>query len=825
DLETLGDADVTVLVNTTGGHFKVNDTIVMTWVGTPAEGSPVIEGPIERPVSRVEVAVTFSIPNAKVRAIAKGRASVSYVLKSQGVTDRPSKNTSVSVEGKISQLRPPSVDEAQGDTLNPIAAKDSLTVVVPQGDLLPSDLLSVTWTGAAGTPAGGSHTTTPAPISTIGREIPIPTSVVAFNLGKAVTVTYTIVRSGATSAPSQPLNLTVQAIPNEDGALPTPAIDGAVGNELNISTLLDGARTRIAKWPFIALGQKLWLRYSGTNADGTAFTDQTYNAAPIPTDGLPNGMLPHAPVAKLRNLKDGSTLRVEFKVAFDGSTDESTAVTFPVRPYTIKAVAIVAPTLDSVKGSPSGEEIPDNGYTVETAVTLSGTATKGLEVEVFDSATSKGEATADKSTGVWTKLVSGLSETVHHFKAKALYGSGVESAVRTFTVEADADAPVFTNGPYLIQPGETFKDISLSLRTGSGIPVPNADITLVLPAGFTYSDGSSGSRIFRTGTDGRVTIGGVKGPRAPGGHDMTATYHTKTSTARLAIVGVVSTISGFSKPARLACSPNGRYVFVCNWEINTVSVVDTVSLRVIKTIVVGDNPLGVTFSPDGVFVVVCNYGGRSISIIDATNLVVIETIQLVSPRRAAFSMDGALVFVTSFYDNKVTVINAVTWKIIKTIPVEGYSEGIVSSLDGTHMFVGSVGPKVSVIDVADLEMIKTIDIVGGRATEVACIGPHIFVCDQNSGMMFVIDSASLTVIRTLDIKGILTGIATSPDGSYVLISSSNLNTITVVDTGSLTLQMTIAGIRDPYGISSSPDGSRIFVCSQVASTVSVITVG
>jgi len=228
----------------------------------------------------------------------------------------------------------------------------------------------------------------------------------------------------------------VQAIPNEDGALPTPVIDGAVGNELNISTLLDGARTRIAKWPFIALGQKLWLRYSGTNADGSAFTDQTYNAAPIPTDGLPNGMLPHAPVAKLRNLKDGSTLRVEFKVTFDGSTDESTAVTFPVRTYTIKAVAIVAPTLDSVKGSPSGEEIPDNGYTVETAVTLSGTASKGYEVEVFDGVDSKGKATANATTGIWTLLVSGLSETAHRFTAKALYGSGEVSAARAINVTA-----------------------------------------------------------------------------------------------------------------------------------------------------------------------------------------------------------------------------------------------------------------------------------------------------------------------------------------------------------------------------------------------------
>jgi hypothetical protein len=97
-------------------------------------------------------------------------------------------------------------------------------------------------------------------------------------------------------------------------------------------------------------------------------------------------------------------------------------------------VPVEAPTLTSVKGSPSGDDIPEGGTTVETAVTLGGTASKGQNVEVFDGTTSKGQATANATTGVWTLLVSGLSESVHRFKAKALYGTGVESAVRTFTV-------------------------------------------------------------------------------------------------------------------------------------------------------------------------------------------------------------------------------------------------------------------------------------------------------------------------------------------------------------------------------------------------------
>jgi YVTN family beta-propeller protein len=880
--------------------------------------------------------------------------------------------------------------------------------------------LSVTWTGAAGTPAGGSHTTTPAPISNIGREIPIPTSVVAFNLGKAVTVTYTIIRSGATSTPSQPLTLPVQAIPNEDGALPTPAIEGAVGNELNIGTLIGTENLRIAAWPLQLSGQMVWLRYDGTDTAG----DATYR---IIWAGLPHhytGELVYlAPHAWLKTLKDGTDLKVTFRVNFDKVSNAATAVTFPIRTYTVRELALIKPTLDSVKGSPSGEEIPDNGYTVETAVTLSGTATKGLEVEVFDGATSKGkatanattgiwtlsvsglsetahrftakalygsgevsaarainvtalikptldkvadaggqdipeadttisttltlsgkasngqrveiyegngagavshgiatahattgdwqhqvtlaqgarrlyaqsryhsstvytnvrhltivldvaptltsvkgspsgedipdggntvetavtlsgtaskgqkvevfdgatskgQATADKSTGVWSLLVSGLSETVHRFKAKALYGTGVESAERTFTVEADADAPVFTNGPYAIQPGGTFKDIILSLQTGSGTPVPNADITLVLPAGFTYADGASGSRVFRTGTDGLATISGVKGPGAPGSHNVTATYRSKTATARLAIVGLVGTIAGISMPTRLANSPNGQYVFVNNAYGSSISVIDTAKFSVTKTINVGSNPSGIACSPNGAFVVVCNYGDSLVSIIDAVNLVGLRTIPVSGAFKAAFSHDGTLVFVTGFSGSYVTVINTATWTVIKTIYPGSTSDGIARSIDGTHMFVANTySSSVAVISVADLEVINTINNVGERPAGVTCAGGHVFVSDGASSIVTRIDAASFTVVDTLNLGGRATDITTSPDGSCVFVSKSNSDTIAVIDAASFTLRMSIAGIRTPYGLSSSPDGSRIFVCNGPANTVSVITVG
>ncbi|MCL5227522.1 Ig-like domain repeat protein, partial [Pseudomonas sp. In614] len=70
-------------------------------------------------------------------------------------------------------------------------------------------------------------------------------------------------------------------------------------------------------------------------------------------------------------------------------------------------------------GSPSNVEIPNDGTTVETSVILTGTASKSQKVQILDGTTSKGEATADATTGIWTLTVSSLSVAGHSFTAKA----------------------------------------------------------------------------------------------------------------------------------------------------------------------------------------------------------------------------------------------------------------------------------------------------------------------------------------------------------------------------------------------------------------------
>ncbi|MEN5315388.1 hypothetical protein [Pseudomonas koreensis] len=127
---------------------------------------------------------------------------------------------------------------------------------------------------------------------------------------------------------------------------------------------------------------------------------------------------------------------------------------------------MVPPTISSVKGLPSGDEIPDGGLTIETTLTLTGTASKGQSVKILDGTTDKGDAVVDPATGIWTKILTGLSLAPHSFTAKALYGTGQTSAARTLTVTATT-APTITEAKdskgVVIPQGGTTADTTITL--------------------------------------------------------------------------------------------------------------------------------------------------------------------------------------------------------------------------------------------------------------------------------------------------------------------------------------------------------------------------
>lgn len=266
----------------------------------------------------------------------------------------------------------PLIKEAPGETLNPLAAEYSLTAVIRADLRLINTDVVVKWIGTAG---AGSHTTASVRLTTAGpHEISIPNTVVAFNLGNSVVVSYDVITSAGCKGSLQ-LPLSVQAIADGDPAMGRPfiveAANGGEGSELDVGQLTEDATIRVNSYPLIAENQYVWLHVSGVKNDNSPYNETFWQ----PPNGKTNAewisqghYTQSIPLATLRSLKDSSSFAVEFSAGLNGSSEKAEAVTFL---HTIYKVNLNIPTHEGFESWPL------------SAITVPGQVIRGQSMDIL----------------------------------------------------------------------------------------------------------------------------------------------------------------------------------------------------------------------------------------------------------------------------------------------------------------------------------------------------------------------------------------------------------------------------------------------------------
>lgn len=247
-------------------------------------------------------------------------ASATYVVTAPGYSA-----TSTPYAFRIGQaqgaLPAPTVKETGGtDTLLPAAAQNGATVQVP-ATLSPGDRVVVHF---------GDYNS-PAVNWSANLEVVVPPGDVAKTLGKIIDVAYTVNGEGM----SPVLRLHVLDFDDGDSHLPQPAIVQAKGSVVDLGTFTGNATVTVAPWPLIAVGQTVWLRITGTLANGNADNIELLNGDLVTAAMVNSGVRHAVPRNRLESLKDASPLTVECLVSFSAN-GESTATAFPRRRYTIE---------------------------------------------------------------------------------------------------------------------------------------------------------------------------------------------------------------------------------------------------------------------------------------------------------------------------------------------------------------------------------------------------------------------------------------------------------------------------------------------------------
>jgi YVTN family beta-propeller protein len=187
------------------------------------------------------------------------------------------------------------------------------------------------------------------------------------------------------------------------------------------------------------------------------------------------------------------------------------------------------------------------------------------------------------------------------------------------------------------------------------------------------------------------------------------------------------------------------------------------SLKLIATIDVGVLPGDIAVTPDGKYLYIANYESDTVSVIDTSLKTVSSTIALPSvlgPTNIVITADGTTAFVLA--GSGIFVISTATNQIVNTIPdpastapnptssVPSFYTDIAVTLDGTQLYASNFDGTASIIDVASGQVEKTFTV--GYNADIVAISPDgksAYVgANAASGPFYLtkIDVASQTIV-------------------------------------------------------------------------------
>jgi len=420
DLIALRLNDVTVQITLNGDPFTLGDTIEFTWIGTPKVGAPLVHTESVL-ISNLPAILELKVANADIRAIASGNGDASYVLrKANGEPPQSSRRAFARIVGELSELPAPLILQAVGDLLDS-RLEHAWVQVGPYPGMVAGDVVNLIWQGKRADGSLYLHEEE-RDVSANDVDNAIEILVVAEHIavldGGTLDLYYRVTNDRAVTYDIRESPRSYFNVLNLRHELPAPVVLEADGDVLDPEAIIPN-------------GANLQIDYSDTEAGDVI----TYYWQSVYANGTFSDWIP------ITEANKGEP--VEFRIAsalVEVSRGTNVNVLYSLRRGKQTRISRI---LELYIGTPipvaisnvidSWGQVADGGISVDTSITVIGTARVAMGVELLDGATVLGQAGANEQ-GVWRFPLMGLAPRRYDLKARALYGSGTESQVWSFTV-------------------------------------------------------------------------------------------------------------------------------------------------------------------------------------------------------------------------------------------------------------------------------------------------------------------------------------------------------------------------------------------------------
>ena len=261
---------------------------------------------------------------------------------------------------------------------------------------------------------------------------------------------------------------------------------------------------------------------------------------------------------------------------------------------------------------------------------------------------------------------------------------------------------------------------------------------------------------------------------------------------------VVATLPVAAGPDGIAITPDGATVFVSGSNATSVSVIDAATDRVVGTVDVGKGPQGLALTPDGSLLLVAVNGADRIAIVDTTTQEVLATVAVAKPHTIAVRADGKLAYVTSQEPGHfaLAIVDLATRKVVASLAVEKPPRDLEFGHDGRALYFTLAGvPAVQVLDPATNQVVAQIPT--GSSPHLA----HHFagmrsgvVVVQGPGEVLLFDPATNLPVRSIAVGKQPHWIDASADGTRLFVSNEGSNSVSVLDPAGGTVSTIAVGI-------------------------------